>query len=67
MYLVSLRISDGFRSGREKSVVVFVEKNSNWREDGSASSGSASSASKTSSMSDVSFSRGAKEERKHIN
>jgi len=48
------------RRGREKSVVVVAEKKEGEREEGSASSGSESSASKTSSMSEISFSRGAK-------
>jgi hypothetical protein len=59
MYLVSLRISEGCKSGREKSVVDVVEKKSAGSVEGSASGGRASSASKISSMRDVSFSRGA--------
>jgi hypothetical protein len=61
MYLVSLRMSDGCRSGREKSDVVVAEKKSAGREEGSASGEMASSASKMSSIRDVSFSRGARE------
>jgi hypothetical protein len=59
MYLVSLRMSEGCKRGREKSDVEDVEKNSAGRVEGSASGGRASSASKISSMSEVSFSSGA--------
>jgi hypothetical protein len=53
-------MSNVCRSGREKSDVVGEEK-STGREEGSGSVGIVSSASKISSMSKVSFSRGAEE------
>jgi hypothetical protein len=54
-------MSEGCRSGREKSDVVVAEKKSAGRAEGSVSGGRASSASKMSSMSEVNFSRGAKD------
>lgn len=53
----------GLRRGRDVSVVVPGEKNSEGRSERSTSGGRASSASKISSISEVSFSRGAS--RKH--